>query len=129
MRTSGVATSCLRHRLTVLSPLCCAVALTYIVVRNLKEHGVLLDLSDFTCTQAVRDVAWAAALIGGTYAAAFLVLLLVRLWIERALSWHATCVAYACLQAAFLLVPVSVLYVTPIAPLPSAASESGSRSD
>jgi hypothetical protein len=96
-------------------------AMAYLVVRNIKEKGLLLDWHDFTCAPLQRDAAESAVIMACAYTASFALPTLMRLWIAQRIGWNALLLGYVWLQILGLVLPITALYLTPIAPLPSAA--------
>lgn len=93
---------------------------SYIIVRNIHEKGVLLRLDDFTCAPLWRDSAFAGVLIVGAIVITFAVVLPVRLWAHRRLSWGTVAAVYVATQSILVGAPITILMITPIGPLPSA---------
>ena len=104
-----------------LAMLALGFSLTYMMVRNVREKGLLLDLADFTCPSVLRDAKSFFAVISVLYVAAGLAYYIVRAGASRSLSWHALVALYLLVQLALLGSTVTFLFNSAIAPLPSGA--------
>ncbi|RYG52916.1 hypothetical protein EON67_00035, partial [archaeon] len=96
-------------------------AISYIVLRNVAEKGSLLRWHDFVCPQQQLSSALAAGAMVFVYAWSLLLLIAVRLWIARRLSWSALLYTYIALQCVHFVAPITFIYLTPIGPLPAAS--------
>ena len=94
----------------------------YIVARNFREKGLLLELADFTCPQVIRDLKWAAGIITAAGAGSLCIYGLLLAWIHKYIRWNTAVYLYICYQTTVLSGVVLTCYLTPIAPLPTAGS-------
>lgn len=103
-----------------LSALMLVFSISYIVLKNVLEKGMLVTLNDFTCPQLLRDIKVAACLCIAAVSWSFSVFLVVKSYLLGYLSSGALWTLYIIIQLVLLGGPVSCLYMLPIAPIPSA---------
>jgi hypothetical protein len=95
-------------------------AFAYIIVRNIREKGLLLDLEDFTCAPVHRDWLWAGLCVCAAYLWSLTLLGLMHLWVRGRVSWLPFVCSYATIQCTMLAAPIAFLYMSPVGPLSSA---------
>ncbi|KAA0178252.1 hypothetical protein FNF27_00105 [Cafeteria roenbergensis] len=98
-------------------------SVSYIVLRNVVEHGFRQDpIAHFLCPQAFRDAMIAGGIITTAVAFSMLVFLLQRAVVSGWMSPSVMLGLYAGVQCLSLTGAVAAVYLTPIGPLPAAGS-------
>lgn len=95
-------------------------ATSYIIIRNIKEKGLLVKAEDFTCPEMHRDAAWGAQAAGLATLVSFSSFFLMKAWKHRLITWTTVGWLYALSQAAMLFAACIFCYATPIGPIASA---------
>lgn len=98
-------------------------SVSYIVLRNVVEHGFRQDpVAHFLCPQALRDAMIAGGIVTTAVAFSMLVFLLQRAVVSGWMSPSVMLALYTGAQCLSLTGSVAAVYLTPIGPLPAAGS-------